>query len=60
MTWWWCLEHKRTEQDEGCRSANRLGPYDSEQQAATAIERTRARSAEQDARDKAEDDLKER
>ena len=58
MNWWWCLDHKRVEQDAGCGSTTRLGPYDSEQQAATAIARTRARTAEQDARDEA--DQKER
>ena len=62
MSWWWCLEHKRVEPGADCPSAStsRLGPYDSEQQAATAIERTRKRSTEQDARDKADDDWKKR
>ena len=55
MNWWWCLDHKQVEQGNGCASPNRLGPYDSEQKAASAIERTRARSAQQDARDKADD-----
>jgi hypothetical protein len=57
MSWWWCLDHKQVEQDAGCpkRSTNRLGPYESEQQAATAVERIHARNIEQDARDKADD-----
>lgn len=56
MSWWWCLEHKRVEEGLGCGSTTRLGPYDSAQRAAGALERTRARAAEQDARDKTEDD----
>ncbi len=55
MSWWWCLDHKQVEQGAGCASTSRIGPYDSEQQAAGAIERTRARTAEQDARDQADD-----
>lgn len=55
MSFWWCLEHKAVEEGLGCGSTTRLGPYDSQQQAAGAIGRTRQRSAEQDARDKADD-----
>ena len=53
-TWWWCLEHKRVEQGFGCGGTTRIGPYDSEQEAAKAPERTRVRAAEQEARDKAD------
>lgn len=60
MSWWWCLEHKRVEQGADCGSTTRLGPYDSEQQAATALERTRKRSSEQNARDQADDNWKKR
>jgi len=54
-TYWWCLEHKRVEENGGCGSTTRIGPYDSAPEAAKAPERTRARAAEQDARDKTED-----
>lgn len=54
MSWWWCLEHKTVEENAGCTSTSRLGPYDSKQQAAGVIERTRKRTAEQDARDDAD------
>jgi hypothetical protein len=54
-TYWWCLEHKRVERDGGCGSTSRIGPYESEQQAASAPERVRARAAEQAARDKADE-----
>ena len=53
-TYWWCLEHKRVEENGGCGGTTRIGPYDSAQDAAKAPERTRARAAEQEARDKRE------
>jgi hypothetical protein len=53
-TWWWCLEHKQVEKDFGCGSTTRIGPYDTREDAAQAIERTRDRAAEQEARDKKE------
>lgn len=60
MSYWWCLAHGRVEgsgtDDEGCANMDRLGPYDTREQAAGALDRARARTAEQDARDEAEDD----
>jgi hypothetical protein len=60
MSFWWCLTHNRVEgsatDDSGCANMSRLGPYATEEQAAGALERARARTAEQDARDEAEDD----
>ena len=61
MSFWWCLTHGRVEgsggdDDPGCANMDRLGPYDSREQAETALARTRTRTAEQDARDEAEDD----
>lgn len=60
MTYWWCLTHSAVEDSQGegpgCRNGDRLGPYDSRDEAASALQRARARTAEQDARDKAEDD----
>ena len=59
MAFWWCLTHNAVEgsanDDSGCRSLSRLGPYSSSQEASTAVERTRARTAAEDARDEAED-----
>lgn len=55
MSWWWCLEHKAVEENAGCASTSRLGPYDSAEQAAGAIERTRVREAQQQERDKADE-----
>ena len=34
MSYWWCLDHKTVEQGLGCGSTTRLGPYDTQQQAA--------------------------
>jgi hypothetical protein len=44
------------EQGPGCPNQERLGPYATEQEAAGAKERTAARTAEEDARDRADDD----
>ena len=55
MTYWWCLTHNRVEEGGGCPNMQRLGPYDTREQAETALDRTRARTAAQDARDEAED-----
>ncbi len=54
MSWWWCLEHNRVEQGKGCANMNRLGPYDTQEQAAAALDRARARTAANDAQDEAE------
>ena len=60
MSFWWCPPHSRVEgsasDDRGCANDNRLGPYDDAATAETALERTRARTAAEDARDEAEDD----
>ncbi|CAA9363139.1 MAG: hypothetical protein AVDCRST_MAG16-3253 [uncultured Frankineae bacterium] len=60
MSFWWCLTHNAVEgapdEDSGCRNQDRLGPYATADQASTALEQARARTAENDARDEAEDD----
>ena len=59
MSFWWCLTHGAVEgsstDDSGCRNMDRLGRYDTQEQAASALERARARTAANDARDEAED-----
>ena len=59
-SWWWCLTHGRVEGSDSatCANVNRLGPYETHEQASRALERAAARTAEQDARDAAEDDGK--
>ena len=60
MSFWWCLTHGAVEgstaDNSGCANMDRLGPYAGHDQAATALERARARTAEQDHRDRADDD----
>lgn len=55
MTWFWCLDHKRVEQDIGCGSTSRIGPYATQAEAETALERTHKRETEQEARDAADE-----
>ena len=52
MSYWWCLDHKSVEEGLGCGSTTRLGPYDSKERAATAMERVRKREDEQVEKDK--------
>jgi hypothetical protein len=56
MSFWWCLDHKRVEEGLGCGSTTRIGPYETQERAATALDRTRQRAAEQEARDKADEE----
>jgi len=53
MEYWWCLTHARVEEGPGCPNMERLGPYETRAQAETAIERARARTEAEDARDRA-------
>lgn len=56
MTYWWCLRHMRVEDQHGCAHADRLGPYDTEQEAAGALAKARERTAARDAEDALDDD----
>jgi hypothetical protein len=38
MSYYFCLKHHRVEGEEGCRAADRLGPYDTEAEASHALE----------------------
>jgi hypothetical protein len=55
MSYWWCLDHKCVEQGLGCGSTTRIGPYDDERQAASALERVKQREKEQEEKDKEEE-----
>jgi hypothetical protein len=44
--WFYCLRHKRVEQGPGCPNRDRMGPYDSEAEAANALEHARERNEE--------------
>jgi hypothetical protein len=41
---WYCLKHHRVEGEEGCRNADRLGPYASEEEASRALEKVEERN----------------
>jgi hypothetical protein len=43
-SWYYCLDHKTVEPENGCRSAVRLGPYDTREQAAQALETVEQRN----------------
>lgn len=41
---WYCLKHHRVEGRDGCKNADRLGPYPSEAEAARALEKVQERN----------------
>lgn len=43
---WFCLKHHTVEPDEGCKNADRLGPYPSEDEASRALEKVEERNRE--------------
>jgi hypothetical protein len=56
MKYWFNVETKSVEQHddpERARSANLLGPYDSHEEAAAALEKAQARNEQWDAEDEA-------
>ena len=55
-SWWYCLVHGQVEVETGCALTDRLGPYASKEEAEQALATARQRTAEQDARDRADDD----
>lgn len=50
--WYYCLKHGRVEPREGCRAADRLGPYPSRETAARALDIARERTEEADRYDR--------
>ena len=46
--WFWCFVHNTVEPLEGCRAADRLGPYPDKETAARALEIAHERTAKQD------------
>lgn len=51
--WYWCLKHGRVEPPDGCRAADRLGPYPTREAAANWRETYEARNQQLDAEDQA-------
>ncbi len=44
MTYWYCLNHHAVEAADGCDYKDRLGPYDTEAEAARALEKVKERN----------------
>ena len=44
MSYYFCLNHHTVEGEDGCKSADRLGPYDSEAEASRALEKVQERN----------------
>ena len=55
--YWFCLTHHRVEGEEGCRNADRLGPYATEGEAARALEHAQERNEEWETDPRWNDDL---
>ena len=45
---WYCLKHHAVEGTDGCKNADRLGPYPSEAEATRALEKVQERNEEWD------------
>ncbi|WP_214406791.1 hypothetical protein [Pseudonocardia lacus] len=50
-TWFYCLRHETVEPVDGCRAADRLGPYPDRETASRALELARERTEREDRRD---------
>lgn len=42
--YWFCLKHHAVEPQDGCSYADRLGPYETEEEAARALEKVKERN----------------
>lgn len=47
--WWFCLVHQRVEGDDGCANSERLGPFDTSEEAGRALEAAQRRNEQWDA-----------
>ncbi|WP_204020242.1 hypothetical protein [Sinosporangium siamense] len=54
--WWFCLKHMRVEPDEGCPNKDRMGPYESQDEARGALQRSAQRNEEWEQADRDWDD----
>ena len=50
--WFYCLKHGTVETKDGCRAADRLGPYPDRETAARALEIARERTEAEDRKDR--------
>jgi hypothetical protein len=46
--YFYCLEHKTVEGEDGCKAADRLGPYATREEAEHALEKVEQRNEEWD------------
>jgi len=46
--WWFCLKHQAVEQGSGCPNSDRLGPYPTSPEAASALARAAERNEQWD------------
>ena len=46
--WFYCLDHKTVESEDGCRAEVRLGPYSTRVEAARALETVEKRNEDWD------------
>jgi hypothetical protein len=46
--WYWCLTHGRVEPAEGCANIERMGPFETRDLAATALDRAAQRTKDWD------------
>mgnify|MGYP000850278016 CR=1 FL=1 len=53
--WYYCLKHHQVEPFEGCKAADRLGPYDNALDASHALERVAERNQEWDGEEEDEE-----
>lgn len=46
MAYWYCIKHDAVEGEEGCRAKDRLGPFETQAEAARALEIAAERTEE--------------
>lgn len=56
MSYFFCLKHHTVEGQDGCRASDRLGPYETEAEAARALEKVEERNESWDDDPKWNDD----
>jgi hypothetical protein len=44
MAYYYCLKHQTVEGDQGCKAADRMGPYETQADAARALETAHEKS----------------
>ncbi|WP_110240015.1 hypothetical protein [Nocardioides gilvus] len=57
--YWYCFKHSTVEPREGCKNADRLGPYPSQAEAARALEKVEERNEQWETDPNWNDDLDE-